>query len=158
MQKCPEAGLPASFKGKYMTHSKRLQSVLFVSKDSEFQQLGSIVLRVMGCLEVHICHSVAELAGAAANHAVDLILFDTSYVDGLEVLAALQAVQHVAAIPVLFMVPWSEGRHIAHYRSLGGIGAIHKPVELLMLPERIFEIWDAEQSAANGLRQLEAVA
>jgi len=53
---------------------------------------------------------------------------------GVELLAALRAREDTAALPVLFITASARSADMARYNSLGAIGVISKPFDVISLP------------------------
>ncbi len=121
-----------------------LQSILYVEDDLHVRTTAKLVLEVLGKFMVRDCASGRDAIMAAQNFHPDLILLDVMMpeLDGIETLAMLRRLPHLADTPVMFVTGMTGTDDIARYVQAGAIGVIPKPVIPLRLTQQVSTLWD----------------
>ena len=123
--------------------SKKLQSILYVEDDLHVRTTAKLVMEVIGKFEVRECSSGREALHAARDFQPDLILLDVLMpeLDGVNTLAMLRRMPHLADVPALFVTGQTSESDIARYLEAGAIGVIPKPVLPLRLTGQLNAMW-----------------
>ena len=124
--------------------SKKLQSILYVEDDLHVRTTATLVMEVIGKFEVRECGSGREALHAARDFQPDLILLDVLMpeLDGVDTLAMLRRMPHLAHVPALFVTGYTSADDIARYMDAGAMGVIPKPVMPLRLTGQLHAWWD----------------
>ena len=120
------------------------QAILYVEDDLHVRTTATLVLEVIGKFSVRACSSGHEALAAAADFQPDLILLDVMMpeLDGLETLALLRTLPHLADTPALFVTSLSAPADLDRYLAAGAIGMIPKPLVPLRLVSQVHELWE----------------
>ncbi len=99
------------------------------------------------------CRSGSELLSRIRELHPDLILLDLRMPDmsGPDTIEALRKIEDYEHTPVIFVTGETQVKMDKHYKKLGVIGVIHKPLELSTLSDTIKALWqerDVEKTAA----------
>ena len=131
--------------------SKKLQSILYVEDDLHVRTTAKLVLEVIGKFEVRECSSGREALHAARDFQPDLILLDVLMpeLDGVNTLAMLRRMPHLAEVPALFVTGQTSESDIARYLEAGAIGVIPKPVLPLRLTGQLNAMWEQHAMLAH---------
>ena len=123
--------------------SKALKSILYVEDDLQVRTTAKLVMEVIGKFDVRECSSGREALLAARDFHPDLILLDVMMpeLDGLDTLAMLRRMPHLADTPALFLTSMTEPRDIARYLEAGAFGVIPKPMAPLHLSGQLNTLW-----------------
>ena len=121
-----------------------LRSILYVEDDLHVRTTAKLVLEVIGKFSVRECCSGHEALLAAENFCPDLILLDVMMpeLDGLETLALLRTLPHLAETPALFVTGLTTPDDIERYMRAGAIGVIAKPLVPLRLAGQVHKLWE----------------
>ncbi|MDL2358183.1 MAG: response regulator [Pseudomonadota bacterium] len=121
-----------------------LNSILYVEDDLHVRTTAKLVLEVIGKYAVRECSSGREALLAARDFQPDLILLDVMMpeLDGLDTLALLRSIPHLAATPAMFVTSLTTPDDIARYAAAGAIGVIPKPLEPLRLAGQVYTMWE----------------
>ena len=121
-----------------------LKSILYVEDDLHVRTTAKLVLEVLGKFEVRECSSGREALHAARDFTPDLILLDVMMpeLDGVDTLAMLRRLPHLADVPALFVTALTAEEDIARYVEAGAIGVIPKPLLPLRLTGQLHSLWD----------------
>ena len=130
---------------------KKLQSILYVEDDLHVRTTAKLVLEVIGKFEVRECSSGREALLAARDFQPDLILLDVLMpeLDGVNTLAMLRRMPHLAEVPALFVTGQTSESDIARYLEAGAIGVIPKPVLPLRLTGQLNAMWEQHAKLAH---------
>ena len=128
-----------------------LHCILYVEDDLHVRTTAKLVLEVIGKFEVRDCGSGREALMAAMDYHPDLILLDVMMpeLDGLDTLAMLRRMPHLADTPALFVTGLTSPEDIARYVEAGAIGVIPKPLIPLRLTGQLHALWDQHAEAAH---------
>ncbi|MDQ2989898.1 MAG: response regulator [Pseudomonadota bacterium] len=121
-----------------------LRSILYVEDDLHVRTTAKLVLEVIGKFAVRECSSGREALHAAEDFYPDLILLDVMMpeLDGLETLALLRTMPHLADTPALFVTSLTTPDDIDRYMAAGAIGVIAKPLVPLRLAGQVHRLWE----------------
>ena len=121
-----------------------LKSILYVEDDLHVRTTAKLVLEVIGKFDVRDCGSGREALLAARDFHPDLILLDVMMpeLDGLDTLAMLRRMPHLADTPALFVTGLTEPADMARYVDAGAIGVIPKPLLPLRLTGQLHALWE----------------
>jgi two-component system OmpR family response regulator len=121
----------------------KLKSILYVEDDLHMRTTAKLVLEVIGKFEVRECSSGREALLAARDFHPDLILLDMMMpeLDGVDTLAMLRRMPHLAETPALFVTGLTQPEDIARYLDAGAFGVIPKPVVPLSLTGQLNALW-----------------
>lgn len=128
----------------------QLNSILYVEDDLHVRTTARLVLEVIGQYTVRDCGSGREALLAAADFTPDLILLDVLMpeLDGLETLAMLRRMPHLADTPAVFVTGLTNKDDIAKYMQAGAIGVIPKPLAPLRLTSQIRALWEQHSAVS----------
>ena len=128
-----------------------LKSILYVEDDLHMRTTAKLVLEVIGKFDVRECSSGREALLAARDFVPDLILLDVLMpeLDGVNTLAMLRRMPHLAHTPALFVTAMTEPADLMRYLEAGAFGVIAKPVVPLSLTGQLNTLWDQHQAAAH---------
>ncbi len=128
-----------------------LHNILYVEDDLHVRTTAKLVLEVIGKFEVRDCGSGREALLAAMDFKPDLILLDVMMpeLDGLDTLAMLRRMPHLADTPALFVTGLTSPDDITRYVESGAIGVIPKPLIPLRLTGQLHALWDQHAAAAH---------
>ncbi len=120
------------------------QTILYVEDDLHVRTTATLVLEVIGKFTVRACSSGHDALAAAADFHPDLILLDVMMpeLDGLETLALLRSMPHLADTPALFVTSLTTPDDIDRYMAAGAIGVIAKPLVPLRLAGQVHRLWE----------------
>ena len=122
---------------------KPLKSILYVEDDLHVRTTAKLVMEVIGKFEVRECSSGREALVAARDFQPDLILLDVLMpeLDGVNTLAMLRRMPHLADVPALFVTGLTSEADLARYLEAGAIGVIPKPVMPMRLTGQLHSMW-----------------
>ena len=122
---------------------KPLKSILYVEDDLHVRTTAKLVMEVIGKFEVRECSSGREALVAARDFQPDLILLDVLMpeLDGVNTLAMLRRMPHLAEVPALFVTGLTSEADLARYLEAGAIGVIPKPVMPMRLTGQLHSMW-----------------
>jgi CheY-like chemotaxis protein len=125
---------------------KALKSILYVEDDLHVRTTAKLVLEVLGKFEVRECSSGREALVAARDFHPDLILLDVLMpeLDGVNTLAMLRRMPHLADVPALFVTGLTTEADLARYMEAGAIGVIPKPVMPMRLTGQLHALWNRQ--------------
>jgi CheY-like chemotaxis protein len=128
--------------------TRPLKSILYVEDDLHVRTTAKLVLEVIGHFDVRECSSGREALLAARDFVPDLILLDVLMpeLDGLNTLAMLRRMPHLADTPALFFTGLTEAADMARYREAGAFGVIPKPMVPLSLSGQLNTLWEQHAS------------
>ena len=97
------------------------------------------------CIKAHFCADPQDAMARAREVKPDLILLDylMPRLDGATLFKRLQADADLASIPVVFLTAVMTGPESRNLNQLGAAGVLVKPFDVLGLPRRLSEIWNA---------------
>ena len=127
-----------------------LNNILYVEDDLHVRTTAKLVLEVIGQYTVRDCSSGHDALLAVADFKPDLILLDVLMpeLDGLDTLAMLRRIPHMAATPAVFVTGLTSPQDIARYMEAGAIGVIPKPLMPLRLTSQIRKLWEEHSAVA----------
>ena len=130
--------------------SKALKSILYVEDDLHVRTTATLVMQVIGKFDVRECGSGREALLAARDFQPDLILLDMLMpeLDGVNTLAMLRRMPHLAEVPALFVTGLTSEADVARYMQAGAIGVIPKPVMPMRLSGQLQSLWRRHEAAA----------
>jgi len=116
--------------------------ILLVDDEEDIRKIGRLSLEAVGKFQAVFASSGVEALKVAWDERPDLILMDVMMpeMDGPTVVAKLQLIPELQAIPVVFMTARVQRAEIDHYLALGAIGVIPKPFDPMALPGQIRQI------------------
>ena len=122
---------------------KALKSILYVEDDVHVRTTAKLVMEVIGKFDVRECSSGREALLAARDFQPDLILLDVLMpeLDGINTLAMLRRMPHLADVPALFVTGLTSEADIARYMEAGAIGVIAKPILPMRLAGQLHSMW-----------------
>lgn len=128
-----------------------LKSILYVEDDLHVRTTAKLVLEVLGKFDVRECSSGREALHAARDFTPDLILLDVMMpeLDGVDTLAMLRRLPHLANVPALFVTALTAEQDIARYVEAGAIGVIPKPLLPLRLTGQLHSLWEQHTGAGR---------
>jgi len=128
--------------------SDDLKTILYVEDDLHVRTTAKLVLEVIGKFQVRECSSGREALLAAKDFHPDLILLDVMMpdLDGLDTLAMLRRMPHLAATPALFVTGLTAEEDIVKYVRAGAIGVIPKPLMPLRLAGQLNTLWEQREA------------
>ena len=131
--------------------SKALKSILYVEDDLQVRTTAKLVMEVIGKFDVRECSSGREALLAARDFQPDLILLDVLMpeLDGVNTLAMLRRMPHLADVPALFVTGLTSEADIARYMDAGAIGVIPKPVLPMRLAGQLQSMWTRHEAAVH---------
>ena len=134
-------------------HDKPLQlkRVLCVDDEEDFQSIIKISLERLGGIQAHFCTDPEQAMAKAREVNPDLILLDylMPRLDGATLFKRLQADAELAHIPVVFLTAVMTGPEARNLNQLGAAGILVKPFDVLGLPRKLAEIWNALNSSGG---------
>ena len=129
---------------------RRLDSVLCIDDEEDFQSIIRISLERLGGIKAHFCTDPRLGMAKAREVGPDLILLDLMPgLDGATLSRQLQADPELASIPVVFLTAVMTGPAARNLQTLGAAGILVKPFDVLELPRRLATIWGALQSVSR---------
>ncbi|HZU85633.1 MAG TPA: response regulator [Polyangiaceae bacterium] len=122
-----------------------VRTLLVVDDDPDIRRIAALSLERIGGFRVTLAASGEEAIDHATRDPPDLVLLDVSMpgTDGTATLAALRAHAPTAGVPVVFFTALVSEDEIARLRSLGALGVVHKPFDVVTLPVRIRDMLSA---------------
>jgi CheY-like chemotaxis protein len=122
---------------------KALKSILYVEDDLMVRTTAKLVMEVLGKFDVRECSSGREALVAARDFQPDLILLDVLMpeLDGVNTLAMLRRMPHLADVPALFVTGLTSEADLQRYMDAGAIGVIPKPVMPMRLTGQLQTLW-----------------
>lgn len=128
-----------------------LKAILYVEDDLHVRTTAKLVMEVIGKFEVRECSSGREALVAARDFQPDLILLDVLMpeLDGVNTLAMLRRLPHLANTPALFVTGLTSEADIARYMEAGAIGVIAKPVLPMRLTGQLNSLWAKHEAALH---------
>ena len=131
--------------------AKALKSILYVEDDLQVRTTAKLVMEVIGKFDVRECSSGREALLAARDFQPDLILLDVLMpeLDGVNTLAMLRRMPHLADVPALFVTGLTSEADIARYMDAGAIGVIPKPVLPMRLAGQLQSMWTRHEAAGH---------
>jgi CheY-like chemotaxis protein len=122
---------------------KALKSILYVEDDLMVRTTAKLVMEVLGKFDVRECSSGREALVAARDFQPDLILLDVLMpeLDGVNTLAMLRRMPHLADVPALFVTGLTSEEDLQRYMDAGAIGVIPKPVMPMRLTGQLQTLW-----------------
>lgn len=129
-----------------------LQRILCVEGDEDVQDVVKLALGLVGKLTVHVCSSGEAALAEAVAIAPDMILLDVTKpeMDGPATLQKLRQLPELANVPVAFMSVKTLRHDVEKYKSMGAVGIIPKPLDMMKLPSQVRALWDAHNGVLNG--------
>ena len=131
--------------------NRALKAILYVEDDLHVRTTAKLVMEVIGKFEVRECSSGREALVAARDFHPDLILLDVLMpeLDGVNTLAMLRRLPHLADTPALFVTGLTSEADIARYMEAGAIGVIAKPVLPMRLTGQLNSLWVKHEAALH---------
>ena len=113
--------------------------IVLVEDDDDLRLVASMSLESIGGHQVLALESGARAVAEAANFVPDLLILDVSMpvMDGPQTLAALRKQPALRNVPAVFLTAHTQGKQVAHYRSLGAVDVIAKPFDPVQLCSRV---------------------
>ncbi len=129
-----------------------LRRILVVEDDKDVRTIARRALTLTEGLTVDLCASGREALERAPGLLPDLILLDVMMpgMDGPSTLRALRERPETRDIPVVLLTAKVLPDEVDQYRSLGVLGVIKKPFEVLALPDLIRAMWERHHGAQEG--------
>lgn len=123
---------------------------MYVDDDLDLQRIVQLGLELGGGFTVMVCSSGEEALREMADFQPDLLILDVVMPDmsGPRTLETMQNMPDMPSVPVVFFTSKTGPEHIQHYRRLGAIGVIKKPLDFKRLPHQVKEIWEKFNSKA----------
>ena len=122
-----------------------LTKILCIDDDPDILAIIRISLETLGGFTLRTCSEGNDGVRQAADWQPDLILTDVMMpeVDGIATFKMLHENQVTTQIPVVFMTACVERSQLEEYRSLGAASVIHKPFDVMLLPDQVRAVWQA---------------
>ena len=123
--------------------------IVLVEDDDDLRLIAALSLEAMGGHKVLACESGARAVAEAADFIPDLLILDVSMLvmDGPQTLAALRQQPALRDVPAVFLTAHTQGKQVAHYRSLGAVDVIAKPFDPAQLCSRVQAVLDLSPTA-----------
>lgn len=123
--------------------------IVLVDDDDGVRLIASMSLETIGGYKVLALESGARAVAEAANFIPDLLILDVSMpvMDGPQTLAALRQQPALRDVPAVFLTAHTQGKQVAHYRSLGAMDVIAKPFDPAQLCSRVQAVLDLPSAA-----------
>ena len=133
---------------------EKLECVLCVDDEADFQSIIKISLERLGGIKTHFCTDPQRAVAMAREVKPDLILLDFVMpgLDGATLFKRLQADPDLARIPVVFLTAVMTGPDARSLNLLGAAGVLVKPFDVLQLPRKLSEIWNRLNTAAPAVK------
>ncbi|MBS3904822.1 MAG: response regulator [Simkania sp.] len=130
---------------------KPLTKLLFVDDDEDILVIAKYCLQELKGVEVKYESSGKAAIQETLQFQPDLILLDVMMpgMDGLATLHAIQQLQTIAHIPVVFFTAKVQKEEITSYHQAGVIDVIVKPFDPLTLGKRVLGIWEKYQKESQ---------
>ncbi len=128
--------------------------LVFVDDEKDVRRVvRDIIERIHPDIMLVTCATGEELLNRLRELQPDLILLDLRMPDmsGPDIVHELRAREEGASVPVIFMTGATKIAMNDEYKELGVIGVIHKPFEVMKLPEDIGTLWRAFIESKLGL-------
>ena len=127
--------------------TKSLVKVLHIEDEPDIRTIAKVALERIGGLTVESCESGPVGLATIPEFEPDVVLLDAMMpdMDGPEVLQKLCADPATSSIPVVFMTAKVQAHEIEHYKSLGALDVITKPINPATLHQQLKDIWAAFQ-------------
>ena len=131
-----------------MENDKILNRIMYVDDDRDLQRIVQLGLELGGGFTVMVCSSGEQALREMADFQPDLLILDVVMPDmsGPKTLETMQNMPDIPSVPVVFFTSKTGPEHIQHYRRLGAIGVIKKPLDFKRLPHQVKEIWEKYNS------------
>ena len=109
--------------------------VLHVDDEPDIREIVQLSLGLDPGLVVHGCGSASEAFAILADWRPHLILLDVMMpiMDGPAMLREMRKVSALADIPVVFLTARTQARDLEYLTSLGAMGVIIKPFDVMTL-------------------------
>lgn len=113
--------------------------IVLVEDDDDLRLIASMSLETIGGHKVLALESGARAVAEAANFIPDLLILDVSMplMDGPQTLSALRQQPALHEVPAVFLTAHTQGKQVAHFRSLGAVDVIAKPFDPAQLCSRV---------------------
>ncbi|NIM14842.1 MAG: response regulator [Candidatus Aminicenantes bacterium] len=134
-----------------MPDNKILKRIMYVDDDTDLQRIVQLGLEMGGGFTVKVCGSGEQVLREIADFQPDLLILDVVMPDmsGPKTLKTMQNMPDIPSVPVVFFTSKTGPEHLQHYRSLGAIGVIKKPLDFKRLPHQVKEIWEIFNSKVH---------
>ncbi len=128
-----------------------MERVLIVDDEEDIRTLAAIGLSRVGGWTVSLAADGETGLRLAQTERPDVILLDRMMpeMDGLGMLARLQADPRTADIPVIFLTAKVQRGDQAPWIALGAIGAIGKPFDPMRLPAELSALLERARGALS---------
>jgi CheY-like chemotaxis protein len=135
-----------------MPDNKILERILYVDDDTDLQKIVQLGLERWGGFTVMVCSSGEQALREIAGFRPDLLILDVVMPDmsGPKTLETMQNMPDIPAVPVVFFTSKTRPEHIRHYRRLGAIGVVKKPLDFKRLPHQVKEMWEKFNTKTHG--------
>jgi two-component system OmpR family response regulator len=122
---------------------KKLKRIMYVDDDPDLQQIVRLGLEIGGSFNVKTCESGEQALEEVDNFKPDLILMDVVMegLSGTKTLEKLRKNSSAINIPVVFLTSKLSSAQLSHYKELGALGVIKKPLNPMKLTGQVNEVW-----------------
>jgi len=127
-------------KNKQMLDTSRYKGIhiLFVEDNVVNQQVGTTILKKLGC-DFTVVDDVEKAVAQASNNKFDLILMDIhlQIIDGLEATKQIKSNSENTQTPIIALSADVFAESLTHYQSIGGQDYLTKPYRIGDLIEKL---------------------
>ena len=126
-----------------MPFPEKLSRILYIDDDADMRMLVKSTLENTGDMHVTICDSAMEMLETAIEHKPQMIVLDVMMpvMNGREVLKEIRNDPRIAHVPVIFLTAQDSPGEVKELLASGVSGLIHKPFDLVKLPDQIRDLW-----------------
>jgi CheY-like chemotaxis protein len=103
-------------------------------------------LEKAGRYTIKICSSGEEAIREIPGFLPDILILDVVMPDmtGPQTLEIMQNMPGMPRVPVIFMTSKTQPMQLEHYKKLGALGVIRKPLNPMNLAALVEDIWEKE--------------
>ncbi|MBE0481870.1 MAG: response regulator [Bacterioplanes sp.] len=125
-----------------------LNRIMHVEDDESIRLVVEMSLVDVAGFELLSCDGGESALQQVVSFAPQLILLDVMMpkMDGLQTLAALREIPHVADIPVVMMTAKIQDAEKQHYLQCGAVAVLNKPFDPMTLGKQLLAIYQQHTS------------
>ena len=118
---------------------KPFNKILYVDDQQDIQSIAKLALEKIGGFTVKLCSSGRQTLDEMESFSPDLFLLDVMMpsMDGPQTLIEIRKTPQFELTPVIFMTANIKPDEIKDYLSMGVIGVIKKPFEVMTLANEV---------------------
>lgn len=127
--------------------------IVYVDDEQDLREIVRVTIEGSGYEgALATCGSGQELLSRLRVLQPELIMMDLKMPDmnGPDVIEKLKLTEEAAETPIIFVTGERKIEMLEHYKNLGVIGVIHKPIDVDTLTESIQNIWQKFKDAQAG--------